>query len=48
MLPVTFDGNVFTKGTVRPVTGKLQERFGEMSTEAKEAFKKMQLRMHGR
>jgi len=42
MLPVTFDGNVFTKGTVRPVTGKLQERFGEMSTEAKEAFKKMQ------
>lgn len=41
LLPVIFEGNVFTKGTVRPSPGDLKEKFGEISPEAKEAFKKM-------
>ena len=40
ILPVIFDGNVFTKSTVRPVPGDLKERFGEMSEAAREEFRK--------
>ncbi len=40
ILPVTFDGNVFTKGTIRPVPGGQKERFGEMSKAAREEYRK--------
>ena len=40
ILPVIFDGNVFTKGTVRPVPGDQKDRFGEMSEAAREEFRK--------
>jgi alpha-N-arabinofuranosidase len=43
LLPVTFEGNVFTKGTVRPVPGDQQKRFGELSEAAKEEFKNMKV-----
>ncbi len=42
ILPVYFDGNVFTKGTAGPDPDEMKERFGEMSEEAKKAFKDMQ------
>ena len=40
LLPITFDGNVYTKGTIRAVTNDKPIRFGEMSKEAQEQFKK--------
>ena len=43
LLPVTFEGNVFTRGTVGPDPGNRQNRFGEISGEAKEEFKKMKI-----
>lgn len=39
ILPVTFDGNVYTKGAVRAVAGNKQRSFGEISKEAKEKIK---------
>jgi alpha-N-arabinofuranosidase len=43
LLPVTFEGNVFTSGTTGPDPGNRQNRFGELSGEAKEEFKKMKI-----
>jgi len=40
ILPVIFDGNVFTQGTIRPVPGDQKERFGEMSEAAREEYRK--------
>lgn len=37
-LPVLFDGNVFTKGAVRPDADKMQNRFGEFNEEGKKQF----------
>jgi alpha-L-arabinofuranosidase len=39
MLPVSFDGNVFTKGSTRPVSENLPKKFGEISDVAKEKIK---------
>lgn len=36
ILPVTFDGNIFTKGSVRPVPENLKKRNGEISEPAEE------------
>lgn len=44
ILPVYFDGNVFTGGTAGPKPDEMKKRFGEMSKEAKEAFMNMQPR----
>ena len=40
-LPVLFDGNVYTKGTVRAVAGNMQQRFGEFNDEGKKEFAKL-------
>jgi len=40
LLPVRFEGNVYTKGTVRAVNNDKAMQFGEMSREAQEQFKK--------
>ncbi|MNK57910.1 hypothetical protein D3C87_769760 [compost metagenome] len=40
LLPVRFDGNVYTKGTIRAVNNDKPMQFGEMSKEAQEQFKK--------
>lgn len=40
LLPVVFDGNVYTKGTVRAVENKEKERFGEMNKKAQEQMEK--------
>lgn len=39
ILPVTFDGNVYTKGAIRAVSGNKQRSFGEISAAAKEKLK---------
>jgi alpha-N-arabinofuranosidase len=39
LLPVVFDGNVYTKGSVRAIGIKDQKRFGEMNKNAKEQMK---------
>lgn len=39
ILPVLFDGNVYTKGAVRAVAGNKKRSFGEISKEAKEKIK---------
>ncbi|WP_159452616.1 DUF1565 domain-containing protein [Pedobacter nyackensis] len=39
ILPVMFDGNVYTKGAVRAVSGNKQRSFGDMSAEAREKIK---------
>ncbi|WP_316838098.1 DUF1565 domain-containing protein [Pedobacter nutrimenti] len=39
ILPVVFDGNVYTKGAIRAVLGNKQRSFGEISAEAKEKIK---------
>jgi alpha-N-arabinofuranosidase len=36
LLPVVFDGNVYTKGTIRAVGNDKQKKFGEMNKKAKE------------
>ncbi|WP_158674103.1 right-handed parallel beta-helix repeat-containing protein [Pedobacter sp. KBW01] len=40
LLPVRFEGNVYTKGTIRAVNNDKAMQFGEMSKEAQEQFKK--------
>ncbi len=40
LLPVRFEGNVYTKGTIRAVNNDKAMQFGEMSKEAQERFKK--------
>lgn len=40
LLPVVFDGNVYTKGSVRAIKNKEKERFGEMNSNAQEQMKK--------
>jgi hypothetical protein len=40
LLPVTFNGNVYTKGTVRAIGNDKPMRFGEMGKEAQEQLKK--------
>jgi len=40
LLPVVFDGNVYTKGSVRAVENKDQKKFGEMNKNAQEQLKK--------
>lgn len=40
LLPVIFDGNVYTKGTIRAKIEKEIKRFGEMGKGAKETLKK--------
>ncbi|MGZ3853483.1 MAG: DUF1565 domain-containing protein [Flavisolibacter sp.] len=39
LLPVVFDGNVYTKGSVRAIGGKGQKRFGEMNQKARDQMK---------
>jgi alpha-N-arabinofuranosidase len=39
LLPVVFDGNVYTKGAVRPIGSKEQKKYGEMNQQAKEQMK---------
>ncbi len=39
ILPVLFDGNVYTKGALRAVSGNKQRSFGEISKEAREKIK---------
>ncbi|OQP63889.1 hypothetical protein A3860_23435 [Niastella vici] len=39
LMPVTFDGNVYTKGTVRAINNDKQMQFGEMDKDAKEKMK---------
>jgi len=41
MLPVTFYGDVFTKGSTRPIETKDSKSYGELSAEAKEKLKDM-------
>lgn len=40
LLPVIFDGNVYTKGTIRAIKNDKPLIFGEMGKDAKESFKK--------
>jgi alpha-N-arabinofuranosidase len=40
LLPVLFEGNVFTKGSVRPAAVKENQRFGEMDKTGKEKLAK--------
>jgi alpha-N-arabinofuranosidase len=40
LLPVVFEGNVFTKGSVRPAAVKEKQRFGDMDKTAKEKLAK--------
>ncbi|MCU7552245.1 right-handed parallel beta-helix repeat-containing protein, partial [Chitinophagaceae bacterium LB-8] len=42
LLPVVFDGNVYTKGVIRAASTDNQKKFGEMSKSAKEQMKKYQ------
>lgn len=39
LLPVVFDGNVYTKGAVRPIGSKEQKKYGEMNQQAREQMK---------
>jgi len=39
LLLVVFDGNVYTKGAVRPIKNKGQDRFGEMNKNAEKQMK---------
>jgi alpha-N-arabinofuranosidase len=39
LLPVTFEGNVFTKGSIRPVPGDHEKRYGEIRESDKERIK---------
>jgi alpha-L-arabinofuranosidase len=39
LLPVVFDGNVYTKGSVRATGSKGQKKYGEMNQKAKEQLK---------
>ena len=39
LLPVVFDGNVYTKGAVRAIKNNGQDRFGEMNKNAEEQMK---------
>ena len=39
LLPVVFDGNVYTKGSVRATTSKEPKKFGEMNEKASEQMK---------
>jgi len=39
LLPVIFEGNVFTKGSIRPISDSLEKKFGELSEAGKENFK---------
>jgi alpha-L-arabinofuranosidase len=39
LLPVLFDGNVYTKGSVRATVSKGQKKYGEMNQKAKEQLK---------
>lgn len=39
LLPVVFDGNVYTKGSVRAIENKEKEKFGEMNKAAQEQMK---------
>jgi alpha-L-arabinofuranosidase len=39
LLPLVFDGNVYTKGSTRPVGSKGQKKYGEMNQQAKEQLK---------
>ncbi len=38
LLPVLFDGNVFTKGSIRPISDKMEKKFGELSAAGQEKF----------
>lgn len=42
LLPVIFDGNVYTKGSIRAIGNKGQKKFGEMDKNAKEKMGKYQ------
>lgn len=39
ILPVNFDGNVYTKGAIRVISGEKERRFGDITAEAKEKIK---------
>ena len=39
LLPVIFEGNVFTKGSIRPVSNSGEKKFGELSDAGREKFK---------
>ncbi|NWJ49458.1 MAG: right-handed parallel beta-helix repeat-containing protein [Bacteroidetes bacterium] len=39
ILPVSFDGNVFTKGSTRPISENREKKFGEINEAAKEKLK---------
>jgi alpha-N-arabinofuranosidase len=39
LLPVVFDGNVYTKGSVRAIENNGQDKFGEMNEDAKKQMK---------
>ncbi|MGV8095408.1 MAG: right-handed parallel beta-helix repeat-containing protein [Mangrovibacterium sp.] len=39
LLPITFEGNVFTKGSIRPVPGNHEKRYGEIRESDKEKIK---------
>ena len=43
LLPVFFDGNVFTKGSKRPILDTIEKKFGELSEQGKEKFKNSKL-----
>ncbi|MBN2814382.1 MAG: right-handed parallel beta-helix repeat-containing protein [Bacteroidales bacterium] len=43
LLPVVFDGNVYTKGSVRAIKNTEQEKFGEMNHDAQEQMNKYKL-----
>ncbi len=43
LLPVIFDGNVFTKGSKRPVLDSTEKKFGELNEEGKDKFKNSKL-----
>ncbi len=38
LLPVIFEGNVFTKGSIRPIPDNGEKKFGELSEAGKEKF----------
>lgn len=43
LLPVVFDGNVYTKGSIRAIENKEKDKFGEMNKEAQNQMKKYEL-----
>jgi len=43
LLPVIFEGNVFTKGSIRPVSESGENQFGELSAAGKEKFEKSKM-----